>query len=343
MVNERFKEVLSIYLDSAILVDCKGKILGFNDSFKKNFPLKSVIFEYLDEDLAINILKMCLMRSSSAQFCGNVSNKVCQINIVPVNFEDNIYYIVTFNYLSENPLINTLNSYYNYSLLKITLEKIVHDINNSMSGITGGVSVFEYRALKNEPLSPDIILSNLKLINTSVNKTLNIVGELKNLLPRDKNYFEFELKNIITTVLTNIDNKKISIDIDVDESHTIYSDSDIVEEILFQVIKNSYESVLTKKDEIDYFEGEINIKSVNFHLSDDINYCKLTIRDNGIGIPSDKLNEVYYPYFSLNDKKMKRGLGLTYGVYHSLYLGIIMELRSEPKEYTEVTFYFPVK
>ena len=68
-------------------------------------------------------------------------------------------------------------------------------------------------------------------------------------------------------------------------------------------------------------------------------YVCISVRDNGIGIPADKLGEIFFPYFTTKKTGSGLGLAVCYSVVnrHGGHIGV----RSAPGEGSEFTVYLP--
>jgi two-component system, sporulation sensor kinase A len=82
---------------------------------------------------------------------------------------------------------------------------------------------------------------------------------------------------------------------DQSKEKKIFGDKNQLIQVLINVIKNAIDAMKT---------GEINIMITNKN-----NQLKITIQDQGIGIPPDRLKKLGEPFFTLKEKGM--GLGLT--------------------------------
>ena len=83
------------------------------------------------------------------------------------------------------------------------------------------------------------------------------------------------------------------------------SDSEQLSRVIFNLIKNSIESIQEKKQNIKDYKGKIEIE-----LNDKDIYIDLMIKDNGVGfgIFKDDVKNILNPYFTT--KKNGTGLGL---------------------------------
>jgi two-component system, sensor histidine kinase LadS len=161
---------------------------------------------------------------------------------------------------------------------------------------------------------------NLKFILTSGKRLNNLINDILDLSKLKNNQLELNLqpvslKNILQIVLYSCDklikNKPIKIIDDVEmETPFVLADEDRLQQILFNLIGNAIK--FTEK-------GEIRISCLHetgISASQE-NYKKfiVSISDTGIGIPSDKLDDVFNSFEQI-DGSIQRlyggtGLGLT--------------------------------
>jgi CheY-like chemotaxis protein len=72
-------------------------------------------------------------------------------------------------------------------------------------------------------------------------------------------------------------------------------------------------------------------------------YVKISIRDQGAGIPPENLEKIYDPYFSTKERGNEKGTGLGLSICHSIIQKHdgIMEIESSMGEGTAVLIYLP--
>ncbi|RKH09556.1 sensor histidine kinase, partial [Corallococcus sp. CA053C] len=68
----------------------------------------------------------------------------------------------------------------------------------------------------------------------------------------------------------------------------------------------------------------------------------LTVRDDGCGIPKERLNQVFDPFFTTKKRGQGTGLGLTMVAHVVRNHGGRVELESTPGQGTRVTVLWPV-
>lgn len=80
----------------------------------------------------------------------------------------------------------------------------------------------------------------------------------------------------------------------------LFADPQMLEQVLINLVKNAMEALEKTKD------PKIELSC---YLDADEHYC-LSVRDNGEGIPEDKLEQVYIPFYSTREKGSGIGLSL---------------------------------
>ncbi|MBM2852026.1 MAG: histidine kinase [Candidatus Nitrosotenuis sp.] len=137
----------------------------------------------------------------------------------------------------------------------------------------------------------------------------------------------------IQTLQPQIDEHKITVLNEVNPNMLVLHDSDRIAQVLTNLIKNSLKAVKPN-------EGVIKITH-----SEDTNWVRITVSDNGEGIPPEKQTKLFTKFYqadaTLTREKSGSGLGL------SICKGIIVShggkitLESTPGVGTKVTFSLP--
>ena len=95
--------------------------------------------------------------------------------------------------------------------------------------------------------------------------------------------------------------------------------------------------------------GTIDILASNVHLDEEIvpispgNYVKITIKDNGVGIPPENIERIFDPFFSTKQREDQQRMGLGLTITHSIikrHNGHI-NLRSKTDVGTTIEIYLP--
>ena len=84
-------------------------------------------------------------------------------------------------------------------------------------------------------------------------------------------------------------------------------------------------------------------KDLGALIDSDVKYVKITIQDQGVGIPAEILSQVFDPYFTSKNVYHKKGLGLGLAVTYSIIQrhGGSIDIASQKDRGTTVTIYLP--
>ncbi|KGM98035.1 histidine kinase [Clostridium novyi A str. 4552] len=188
-----------------------------------------------------------------------------------------------------------------------------HELKTPLNIILGAQQLLElYLAdLDNPEASSKKIKQNLKILKQNCNRLLRLINNIIDITIINLGFFGMNLKNqnivsIIEDITLSVvdygknNDIKIIFDTDIEEKITL-CDEDKIERIMLNLLSNAVK--FTPKG------GSIK---VNIH--DDGDRIKITVRDNGIGIPKDKTN-IIFDRFTQVDKSFTRstegsGIGL---------------------------------
>lgn len=130
------------------------------------------------------------------------------------------------------------------------------------------------------------------------------------------------------------------------ELNPIRGDRRQLRKVIHNLVQNADEATADKNGE----ERKVTIDAVNIFLGRDNDlalttghYVKLTIADNGHGIPRDQLEKIFDPYYSTKDTVTQKGMGLGLAICYSIikkHNGRI-EVQSEILQGTTVNIYLP--
>ena len=215
---------------------------------------------------------------------------------------------------------------------------IAHDFNNIMFGIYGNISLAKIEITENT--APYNYLSAAEL---SIESARSLIQQLLNLSKGTQLSTEkLRLENIIHEAIDfNLIGNKIQAI--VNSNHNLWcvlADKGKLQQVISNLIINAVQSMPNGG------VIEINLQNENISVDDYTHltpgkYVILTIKDAGIGIPIEHLENIFDPYFT--SKKHGNGLGLA--IVHSIidkHNGLI-EVSSKINEGTIFTIYLPAK
>lgn len=120
-------------------------------------------------------------------------------------------------------------------------------------------------------------------------------------------YVNEAIKEVIGFIEKEIQTKGIKIVYDFEENlPKITTDKGQLQQVLLNIINNAV-------DVVD-IGGEIEIKTERI----DDNHIKISIKDNGPGIPKDRLKHIFEPFYTTKKKGTGLGLYISYGIIKKL-------------------------
>lgn len=185
---------------------------------------------------------------------------------------------------------------------------IAHDLKNPVSAFMG-VSNFlsqTFHELSNEELK-----EFLDDVNNSAKQLYELLENLLMWSRCERGLIQYqpavyELQQFITSNINllkiNADNKNISINYDLDKEYKVYADANMLNTIIRNLCTNAIKFT--------HEGGTINI----ICREDDNNFCRISVSDNGVGIPRENLEKLFSLQNSVSTTGTKQesgtGLGL---------------------------------
>ena len=188
--------------------------------------------------------------------------------------------------------------------------KLAHEIKNPLTPIQLTLDRLRNKYSKKlEIIENEDFTKNLRIIDKQIKQIENLVNEFSDFARMPKPILKEN--NLILIIKDNINllneidrNIKISFKYNSKEI-ILLSDNEQLSRAIFNLIKNSIESILEKKENNPDFKGKIDV------VIDDIgDYIEFTVTDNGIGFGNieNDIKDILNPYFTT--KKKGTGLGL---------------------------------
>ena len=192
---------------------------------------------------------------------------------------------------------------------------VAHEINNPLAIINEMAGLMKDKTeMANDFADKDRYLQLLQTIHSSVDRCRTITHRLLGFARQmDVSPEVIDVNDLITEVLGFLEkeafHRSIRIDLDLTEPlPTIESDRGQLQQVLLNVINNAMHAVDNG--------GEIFITT----WATEEKAVKVKIRDNGCGIPQDKIERIFEPFFTTKGREKGTGLGLsiTYGIINKL-------------------------
>ncbi|VAW26377.1 hypothetical protein MNBD_BACTEROID04-1605 [hydrothermal vent metagenome] len=181
---------------------------------------------------------------------------------------------------------------------------IAHEINNPIAGIQNCL-----KRISDNPNNIEQNITYIELMDEAINKIKNVVQGLLNFSRKqDLIFTEIDIKQVIENTLLliayQLEKSRITIVKNYPEkTPKITGSFNHLEQVFLNLIINAIDAMNEKKLSNENFSGELDI--CIFTTKD---YLEVKIKDNGIGIPDDKIKQIFDPFYTL--KKIKQGTGL---------------------------------
>ncbi len=94
-------------------------------------------------------------------------------------------------------------------------------------------------------------------------------------------------------------------------------DEDQMEQVITNLINNASEA-MDGQGTIEVLAENIYPDAVESNPPHEVKQIKISIQDQGVGIPQDVLDRIYYPYFSSKEMVTQKGLGLGLSICYSI-------------------------
>lgn len=200
-----------------------------------------------------------------------------------------------------------MNSIYEMGFM---VSQLVHEFSNPMTTISGFISLLTSSADINQETKEDLNKISLEL-NHLTNQIIKLRAFIK---PGDgeKNYFLLNSTVDIAVSILKMDHnfKKIEFkkSYDLDTKYIVYGCKDEIQQVIYNFLKNSAESILEANNNNGIIE-------IIFHKYTE--NLKICIKDNGKGIEPDKLQNIFDNYFTTKTNGLGLGLGIAKSILDS--------------------------
>lgn len=325
MKEEIYRNIIKNSKIAYLIIDCKKnyhnkytsiEVIEQSKEFEKVFKIltkSNILDSYITELIINNWINKKFKENKFNEFVEEIKNKgekklqytsdVDGKNTVVNIYYLNEYFILIFNMdcdLEDNKL--KLDFFVNIS----------HELRTPVNLISSTIQLIKLN-LKNLSKEDENIISKyidimesnsmrlIRLINNLIDSTKIDAGFVK-FTPINADIIKF-IEDVCDSVVDYVDFNKMNLIFDTDrEEEIVLFDPDIIERILLNLLSNA-----VKFNKVD---GTIY---VNLYTKDD--EIRITVRDEGIGIPKEKLSSIFKRFEQLKTKNKIEKQGSGIGLY----------------------------
>ncbi|WP_343342320.1 HAMP domain-containing sensor histidine kinase [Terrisporobacter petrolearius] len=186
-----------------------------------------------------------------------------------------------------------------------------HELRTPLNIISSASTLLEMKVNRNEEVKKEYILDKVERINQNSNRLRRLINNLIDITKFDSGFYECRCKNenivyvvedIVFATVDYADEKDIEILFDTDAEEIITSiDKEKIERVILNLLSNAIK--YTNKN------GRIEV-----HIKHDNKFVYISIKDNGIGIPKEKVDQIFHRFYQvdsiLSRKSEGSGIGL---------------------------------
>jgi len=317
--------------EGILFIDQNGLILLANNSVSKvfnetNLASKNILHVCRDIDL-IHKIKLCL-EGESKEMRFERGNKIYHIYFNPIRNNNEI----------SGAIILFLDTTEKYKAEKQRREfsaNVSHELKTPLTTISGLSEMIANGMVKEEDVA-----DFAKKISTQTERLITIIEDIIRLSQFDegdilKEFSTFELKELADLVENSLLSKARLRHVEIEikgEPISISANKRMIDELLFNLIDNG---IKYNKD-----GGKVTVE-----LADLDDFYKISVCDNGIGIPKEHLNRVFERFYRVDQSRSQKtsgtGLGLSIVKHIVEYHKGKIEIESEENVGTTISCFIP--
>ena len=217
---------------------------------------------------------------------------------------------------------------------------IAHDFNNLLTAILGNISLAQTETGP-ESKAFEVLIEAAKAVMQARDLTARLITFSKGGDPFKKEVPLGDLiKDYVSSALNGLDiHPEFFIP---DDLWPAYIDERQIKQVIYNIVINAVET-MEEKGKISVYCENINVREKDALTLKPGRYTRVSIKDQGTGIPEENLAKIFDPYFSTKEMGSDKGMGLGLAVSHSIvkrHNGLIT-IESELGAGTTVHIYLP--
>jgi PAS domain S-box-containing protein len=230
---------------------------------------------------------------------------------------------------------DALRNFQKLESIGILASGIAHDFNNLMGGIFGYIDL----ALEETDLKKisKYLSHAMNTINRARALTQQLLTFAKGGAPVQKTGQLFPLIQEIANF--SLSGANISCKFQLQKGLWPCSfDQNQISQVIENLIINAKQA-MPAGGTIELSASNVRIENKEHPILENNDYVKISIKDQGIGIPKDQINHIFDPFFSTKEKGHGLGLATSYSIIHRH--GGYIDVNSEPGKGSTFNVYLP--
>ena len=325
MKEEIYRNIIKNSKIAYLIIDCKKnyhnkytsiEVIEQSKEFEKVFKIltkSNILDSYITELIINNWINKKFKENKFNEFVEEIKNKgkkklqytsdVDGKNTVVNIYYLNEYFILIFNMdcdLEDNKL--KLDFFVNIS----------HELKTPVNLISSTIQLIKLNLKNLSKEDANIISKYIDIMESNSMRLIRLINNLIDSTKIDSGFVKFTpinadiikfVEDVCDSVVDYVDFNKMNLIFDTDrEEEIVLFDPDIIERILLNLLSNA-----VKFNKVD---GTIY---VNLYTKDD--EIRITVRDEGIGIPKEKLSSIFKRFEQLKTKNKIEKQGSGIGLY----------------------------
>ena len=310
LIIDKNKFILMVNPATEDFFNLSSKVL-INKSIEEILPFSSPVLSLIDSSIKKDRTFKEYRVDLSTPISG--SHKDVDVEVTPVIGLENYYQIILVEDFHEKKLVLQNENKKNKIAMSNMSQILAHEVKNPLSGIRGAAQILEKKVESEETIMTDLIITEVDRIRRLVDN-LQIFDASTPIDLRPINIHS--ILRHVKDVMMNSSNKEIKIKEVFDPSiPDVIGNEDQLIQVFINLIKNSIEAFSNEPDadneiilSTNYEHGYIvKEKSSEERVKLPI---KISVMDNGPGIPDSISQEIFQPFVSTK-KIGQGGLGLS--------------------------------